>query len=214
MIRRCDSFGQRPQPLAEGQNSARDLFARPGARFAFRPRTERPLSKPRFAVYGDLRRKPRPRTPPRLWEAPGAPRPSCPLVPSCPRAPAPHVPLSPRPQGASRDAPARPSLPSVCGGAGGLCGRAGFCANTEHFCFFLSFFLPPRSPPPPPSFLRQGPPTAAAPQALKAQRKGFAVSLSEPFSHCFIRRYLNLATCGNFWGKLKRGDYGGGTQGN
>lgn len=36
----------------------------------------------------------------------------------------------------------------------------------------------------------------------------------EAFSHCFIRHYLNLATCGNFWGKLKRGDYVGGTQGN
>lgn len=64
------------------------------------------------------------------------------------------------------------------------------------------------------SFLRGGPPTAAAPQALKAQRKGFTVGLREPFSHCFIRHYLNLATCGNFWGKLKRGDYVGGTQGN
>lgn len=63
-------------------------------------------------------------------------------------------------------------------------------------------------------FIRWGPPIAAAPQALKAQRKGFTVGLREPFSHCFIRHYLNLATCGNFWGKLKRGDYVGGTQGN
>lgn len=63
-------------------------------------------------------------------------------------------------------------------------------------------------------FLTWGPPTAAVPLALRAQRKGFTVGLREPFSHCFIRHYLNLATCGNFWGKLKRGDYVGRTQGN
>lgn len=53
-------------------------------------------------------------------------------------------------------------------------------------------------------------------QALKASEKApLAVALEgEAFSHCFIRHYLNLATCGNFWGKLKRGDYVGGTQGN
>lgn len=51
--------------------------------------------------------------------------------------------------------------------------------------------------------------------ALKAGERAAptAAPEGEAFSHCFIRHYLNLATCGNFW-KLKRGDYVGGTQGN
>lgn len=61
--------------------------------------------------------------------------------------------------------------------------------------------------------LEQGPETL---RALKADERAprSVVLEGEAFSHCFIRHYLNLATCGNFWGKLKRGDYVGGTQGN
>lgn len=138
---------------------------------------------------------------------------ACPLLSSSPGSPCTPVPASP---GRLPRRP-RPSQSPVRVRRGGRAVRPGRVLCQHRAFLLFSFFLsPPPSPPPPPppSFLRQGPPTAAAPQALKAQRKGFAVSLSEPFSHCFIRRYLNLATCGNFWGKLKRGDYGGGTQGN
>lgn len=53
-------------------------------------------------------------------------------------------------------------------------------------------------------------------RSLKAGERapGIVALEGEAFSHCFIRHYLNLATCGNFWGKLKRGDYVGGTQEN
>lgn len=53
-------------------------------------------------------------------------------------------------------------------------------------------------------------------RSLKAGKRapGIVALEGEAFSHCFIRHYLNLATCGNFWGKLKRGDYVGGTQEN
>lgn len=65
-------------------------------------------------------------------------------------------------------------------------------------------------------FLRKPEPDREIAPALKTdERAPQTVALQrEVFSHCFIRHYLNLATCGNFWGKLKRGDYVGGTQGN
>lgn len=54
-----------------------------------------------------------------------------------------------------------------------------------------------------------------APALEAGERAPETVKLEgEACSRCFIRHYLNLATCGNFWGKLKRGDYVGGTQGN